>query len=211
MINWIIFDVDGTLIETALSNTLALQNTMKDLYGKEYSEDELQKLMGIPGDEALRKIGIKEEDIANTWIYWGNKVKEYSNYNYLFDGIKDMLDSLSKKFSLAIVTSKTHAQLNEDLAHTGILDYFKLWICKEDTENHKPNPDPLIKVMEKANINVDEAIYIGDALVDYESATSAGMRFAHCRYSEKTDDINCELIINKPIEITNYFINNSLF
>ncbi|SFC76334.1 HAD family hydrolase [Clostridium uliginosum] len=206
MINWIIFDVDGTLIETALSNTLALQDTMKALHGKEYSEEELRKLMGIPGDEALRKIGIKEENITSTWIFWENKVKNYLNYNYVFEGVKDMLYSLNKKYSLAIVTSKTHTQLNNDLKDTGILDYFNIWICKEDTEKHKPNPDPLIKVMEKAHINPEEAIYLGDALVDYESAKSAGMRFAHCRYSEKTDDINCKLIFNKPIEITNYFI-----
>ena len=206
MIKWIVFDVDGTLIETALSNILGLQETMRNIYGHEYSKEELQGLMGIPGDEALRKLGIKEEDIINTWTHWSNNVKKHTSYNYVFDGIKEMLLELKKKYYLGIVTSKTHSQLEEDLKDSLLLDNFKIFICKDDTENHKPNPDPLIKLMDKAGITKDEVIYIGDALVDYEAACAAGIKFAHCRYSENTDDINCKIIFNRPNEIVRHFV-----
>lgn len=205
MIKWIVFDVDGTLIETALSNILGLQETMRTIYGQEYSEEELRGLMGIPGDKALRKLGIEEEDIIDTWAHWSNNVKKHSSYNYVFNGIEEMLLELKKKYNLGIVTSKTNSQLKEDLEDS-LLDNFKLFICKDDTENHKPNPEPLIKFMDKAGATEDEVIYIGDAVVDYEAACGAGIKFAHCRYSEKTDDINCEIIFNRPNEIVKHFI-----
>ncbi|EHI96921.1 HAD-superfamily hydrolase, subfamily IA, variant 1 [Clostridium sp. DL-VIII] len=205
MIKWIVFDVDGTLIETALSNILGLQETMMDLYGQKYSKEELRRLMGIPGDEALRKIGVKDDKIISTWRQWSDNVKKYSNYNYFFDGIKEMLLELEKNYCLGIVTSKTYSQLKEDLQESSLLESFKAFICKEDTEKHKPNPEPLIKFMNNNGINREEIIYIGDALVDYEAACAAGIKFAHCRYSEKTDNINCEIIFSKPIEIVKYF------
>ena len=209
MIKWIIFDIDGTLIETALSNMRGLQQTMRDLYKREYTDEELHKLMGIPGDEALRKTGIKEEEIMDTWRYWTLKVKDYAHHNYAFEGVEDMLRDLSKEYSLAIVTSKTYEQLHEDFTKRGLLDYFKLWICKEDTIKHKPNPEPLLKALEKAGITAEEAIYLGDALVDYEAAKAAGIEFGHCRFMKIVDHIDCEIIFNNPKEIAELFLNRT--
>lgn len=205
MIKWIIFDIDGTLIETAESNLRGLKVTMKDLYNKNFLDDELRRLMGTPGDSALRSLGIKECEILNTWKYWGDKVKEYSHLDYIFHGIEEMLSSLSKSYNLAIVTSKTHKQLEEDFIKRGLIDYFKIWVCKEDTELHKPNPDPLLKALEIAGVSPSEAIYLGDAMVDFMAANSINMKFAHCRFMEKYDKVDCDIVFNKPKDILNYF------
>lgn len=205
MNRWIIFDVDGTLIETALSNMIGLQVTMKDIYNKKYSKEDVRKYMGIPGDEALRKIGIPESEIKNTWKYWGDKVKEYAHHNYVFDGVEEMLKELNKGYSLAIVTSKTHEQLEEDFTKRGLLKYFKIWICKEDTDLHKPNPAPLFKAMELGGFKAEEAIYLGDAFVDKEAAIKAGMEFGHCRFMEQYYLVECNIIFNNPQDIVKYF------
>lgn len=202
---WIIFDVDGTLIETARSNSIGLIITMKELFNKEYTEDEIRKYMGIPGDIALRNIGVKEYDIKDTWIYWGNKVKEYSNYNYVFDGVKEMLEELSGNYKLAIVTSKTHQQLEDDFIKIGLIKYFDVWVCKEDTNIHKPNPEPLLKALEKGGFEVKDAVYIGDALVDYQAAKRANLDFIHCRFADKYDDVNCAYIANTTDDILKIF------
>lgn len=202
---WIIFDVDGTLIETARSNSIGLRITMKDLFDEDYSEEQVRSYMGIPGDMALKKVGVPESKINDTWDYWGNKVKEYENYNYVFDGVLEMLEELSKKYNLAIVTSKTYEQLNEDFVKRGLLEYFKVWVCKEDTDIHKPNPEPLLKALEKAKCTCKEAIYLGDAYVDYEAARGARMDFGHCRFAEKYDEVNCKNIFYNCDEVIKYF------
>ncbi|MGG7176870.1 HAD family hydrolase [Clostridium paraputrificum] len=204
--DWIIFDVDGTLIETARSNSIGLMITMKELFNKEYTEEEIRKYMGIPGDMALRNIGVKEEKIMDTWVYWGNKVKEYAHYNYVFEGVMPMLEELSKSYNLAIATSKTHQQLHDDFVQRGLLEYFKIWVCKEDTDKHKPNPEPLLKAMEKAKINKGQAIYIGDALVDYQAAKAANMDFGHCRFADKYDEVDCHITFNTAEGLKEYFI-----
>lgn len=205
MIKWIIFDIDGTLIETAASNMMGLKVTMKELYNREFSDEEIRPYMGTPGDEALRNIGVNEEDILSTWKYWGDKVKEYAHLDYVFDGVPEMLDLLSQKYNLAIVTSKTHKQLHDDFIKRGLIDYFKVWVCKEDTKRHKPNPDPLIKALELANIEISEAIYIGDAMVDYMAANSINMKFGHCRFMDKYDEVDCSIVFNNTDDILKYF------
>ncbi|SHJ31214.1 haloacid dehalogenase superfamily, subfamily IA, variant 1 with third motif having Dx(3-4)D or Dx(3-4)E [Clostridium cavendishii DSM 21758] len=201
----IIFDVDGTLIETAVSNTIGLKITMNELYNKSYTDEDVRQYMGIPGDEALRNLNVKEEEISRVWSYWEGKVRENSHHNYVFEGICEMLEELNKKFSLAIVTSKTHSQLEEDFIKRGLIKYFDIWICKEDTDKHKPNPDPLIKALEKAKVEPKDAIYLGDAFVDCKAATAINMDFAHCRFMDKYDEVDCEIIFNKPKEIIEYF------
>ncbi|WP_125153474.1 HAD family hydrolase [Clostridium rectalis] len=205
MIKWIIFDIDGTLIETAMSNMIGLRNAIKKFYNKEYELEDLRKYMGIPGDEALKDIGVKEEEIPKVWRYWEEEVDKYRHYNYVFNGVKEMLNKLNKKYSLAIVTSKTQNQLRSDFTEEGLLKYFKIWICKEDTLSHKPNPEPLLKALEKANVDVNKAIYIGDAMVDYCAAKKINMKFGHCRFAEKFDDVGNDIIFNTPRDITNYF------
>lgn len=205
MIKWIIFDVDGTLIETAESNLKGLTVTMKDLYNKDFSDGELRGLMGTPGDSALRNLGIKEDEILSAWSYWGDKVKEYAHLDYVFDGVEEMLSSLSKSYNLALVTSKTHKQLEDDFIKRGLIKYFKLWVCKEDTNLHKPNPDPLLKALERAGVSPCEAIYLGDAMVDFMAASSINMKFGHCRFMEKYDKIDCDIVFNEPKDILYYF------
>ena len=205
MYKWIIFDVDGTLIETSVSNIIGLKITMKEKYNKEYLDDELRKYMGIPGDEALRKLGVKEDEINSVWNFWEDNVRKNAHKNYIFQGIKEMLEELKNKYSLAIVTSKTHKQLKDDFIDKGLSKYFKLWICKEDTTCHKPNPEPLLKALEKSNAKVEEAIYIGDAFVDYKAATAINMSFAQFRFMDKYEEIDCPLIFKNSKDVLTYF------
>jgi HAD superfamily hydrolase (TIGR01509 family) len=58
-----------------------------------------------------------------------------------------------------------------------IEEYIKDIVCFEDTENHKPHPDPLFLIAQKLDIKPEEAVYIGDAKTDLECARSAGMKF----------------------------------
>lgn len=205
MYKWIIFDIDGTLIETSKSNIMGLRATMNDIFNKNYEEEDLIKYMGIPGDEALRNLNIPEEKIESVWKYWQEKVDGFAHYNYIFDGVCDMLYKLSKKYSLAIVTSKTKNQLQKDLGERGILDYFKVCICKEDTERYKPNPDPLIKALQIGDIKVKDAIYIGDALCDYLAAKSIEMNFGHCRFNENYENVESNIVFNNSVELLKFF------
>ena len=82
------------------------------------------------------------------------------------------------------------------LKHKGLDDFFDVCICKEDTVNHKPNPDPLITAAKKAGItDMSRVIYIGDAAVDAMCAKNAGADFALVEWSQMNKD---EIIAAAP-------------
>jgi len=57
------------------------------------------------------------------------------------------------------------------------VDYFDVLVIQESTKKHKPNPEPLLLACEKLEIKPKEAVYIGDRLIDFETAKNTGMDF----------------------------------
>ena len=88
-------------------------------------------------------------------------------------GAEKVLTSLNMK--KAIVTSVAEPYLRRILK--GFVDYFNVIITQELTEKHKPNPEPLLLACQKLNIKPEEAVYVGDRIIDFETAKNAGMDF----------------------------------
>ena len=80
-------------------------------------------------------------------------------------------------FALGIVTSKTRAQFQHDFLPYGIEGYFGTVICADDTENHKPAPDPLLKYAELAGADMSDVVYVGDSPYDMACANAAAAKF----------------------------------
>ena len=87
--------------------------------------------------------------------------------------------------TIGIVSSKSREALDEILSSLGINGFFQNIICQEDTEYHKPRPEPILKFIERYNINALSAIYVGDTVYDMQSANSAGIDFGLALWGAK--------------------------
>ena len=92
------------------------------------------------------------------------------------DGAADVVRALSEKYMLGIATSRTKAGVFESPLLAHLQQFFQVTISYEDTNNHKPHPEPLLAAAAKLNIAPEACVYIGDAETDIEAARAACMK-----------------------------------
>lgn len=172
----IIFDIDGTMLDSAYADLGGLQRVIRELQGEEIEINKLHSALGIPGEVALKQLGI--EDIEKANILWSNYMRELAHTMRLFDGIRELIAELkNKRVKLGIITSKNRTEYHNDFVPFGLDSYFDTVICVEDSITPKPSPAPMISYLERTGAVKEETIYIGDTLYDWKCADSAGVDF----------------------------------
>lgn len=207
MYNFVIFDVDGTILDTEMAVLSSLQKLLLEELNKHYSFEDLKFALGIPGEAALHRFGI--ENISKSNNRWNGYFKEFFHYIKVFDGIEETLIKLNEMEILTgIVTSKTKKEYTDDFIPFGLSNHFRWVICADDTEKHKPNPEPILKIIELSGTDKAKAIYIGDTKYDMECARGAGIDFGLALWGAKVSiGINADYILDNPRQILDFNYN----
>lgn len=173
----IIFDIDGTLLDSEYANLHALQDTLLERTGRQMPIESLAFALGIPGEDALRQLGV--EQIPAFLDRWNERVLCYADRTVLFEGVRQTLDALQAAgCRLAVVTSRTRAEYRQDMVPLGLDGYFAAVVCADDTSAHKPDPAPLLECLARLGAGQSEALYVGDSAYDSLCAQRAGVDFA---------------------------------
>ena len=176
-INTVIFDLDGTLLNTLEDLYLAFNYAIKSFGYPERSLEEIKSFVGNGIKTAIeRALPHKVSDEEFEKIV--EKFKQYYIKNMYtkteaYGGINEMLSELKQKgYKLAVVSNKY-----DDAVKTLCKNYFKDYIEVAIGEGHgtekKPSPTGVIKALKELNSNKEEAIYIGDSEVDIQTAKNA--------------------------------------
>lgn len=206
MIKTILFDVDGTIIDTEYTMTHSLQKTLFEELGKEISIQELNYILGIPGREAIKRFVQNKDEEDKILEKWNENIVQFADRVSIFPHMKETLQALhADGIRLGIVTSKTKEEMKNEFDRFGLNQYFDIQITASDTHLHKPFPDPIQKAMDKLGVKKEETIYIGDSLYDMQSAKSCGVAFGLARWGAKNIDKfqNVDIIIDFPENIIN--------
>ncbi len=199
----IVFDIDGTLLDTEYAVLHSLQDTVKIMTGRDVKVEDLYFALGITGYDALVRLEIVDTNSALD--IWDKNMRQYIDSVKVFEGMIDVLKKLKAGgYKIGIVTSKTKEEFEHDFSVFGINEYFETVVCADDTAEHKPNPDPLLKYIELAKCSKEDAIYIGDSVYDKECATNAGIDFALAGWGAKSAFDNVT-VLNKPFDILKQF------
>lgn len=205
----IIFDIDGTLIDTEEAILQSLQDTVHEILHKDIGKHELRFALGIPGSVALRQLGMTDTEHANS--RWNEHLLKYKSRIRLFDGIPQLLGNLKMNgYQLGIVTSKTRNEYTADFAVPFALsDYFCTVICVEDTLRPKPFPEPLLSYLNASHINAEDAIYVGDTIYDSQCAQNAGVDFGFAAWGNvATQGVQADYLFKRPADIPFSLIKN---
>lgn len=169
----IVFDVDGTLIDTFYSNMRSLQEVLKDLTGQVRSMEDLGQYFGITGLDAALQLGFADPHAALR--QWEETLCKYTDHNKLYDGIEALLDRLTRAgCGLGVATSRTRAEVEADPILRSVEHYFQFIITADDTPRHKPHPDPLLRYMALAGCAPEQVLFVGDSAYDMQCAAAAG-------------------------------------
>ncbi len=193
----IVFDVDGTLVNTESAIVYSLQETLLAVMGKEIPLVELTFALGITGEDALKRLEI--DDIPAAMEIWVKNLRKYTDMVVVFQGITELLDQLSKQgYELGIITSRTKDEFGDDLERAGVLELFTTIVCADDTTEHKPTPAPLFKYMELTGADCSQILYIGDSEYDSGCAEGAGVDFALAGWGCHNRDIKAKYCLDEP-------------
>lgn len=201
MFKYVIFDVDGTILDTEKAILKSLQKVLKE-EGRDYQLEDLRFALGIPGIETLRILNVT--DLERVHSKWSQTVLEYSYEVSVFQDLEYVIKTLSESPVITgIVTSKTKQELIDEFEPFGLSSFFEYTICASDTEKHKPHPEPLLACLDGLSANQAEAIYIGDSIYDMQCAQSAGVKFALALWGSKTIEgfKTADFVLTEPKDI----------
>ena len=198
----IIYDIDGTILNSFDQNLYPLQQILKEELDVHYEYEELVHFMAYNGKSVLPTFNIKNHDAV--YDRWVGYVNAYPHAPKMYDRFEEVLEFYNNKIIQAIVTSKRRDQYNIDMVEFD--HYFKTSVTANDTDNHKPHPDPLLKALKAIDIKAENALYIGDSPFDYHAAKSAGMRFGLASWGNVSRDgmEEIDFIFEKPIDIIEF-------
>ena len=200
MYRHIVFDVDGTLIDTEYAVLHSFQDTLLLLTGKKISTEELTFALGITGEDALNQLGIK--DTSSVLELWNKNMRRYADTVSVFSGITELLENLLRQnCKIGIVTSRTREEFEHDLSHLPINRFFETIVCADDTQAHKPDAAPLLKYMESTGAECGETLYIGDSKYDSACAENAGVDFALALWGSHSRTIKANYYPEKPADL----------
>jgi len=181
-----VFDIDGTLIDTEESAMRALYRVALDLTGRECSREELYATYGLCSADMMRALGI--EDIEAGQRLWHEYFPDYMDLITIFDGIPEVLAELKARgCHIGLISSKNRVEYNNDFAPLSISPCFDTAILADDSDTHKPEPGPMLAYLAKAGARPEEVLFIGDAVYDMACGRSAGVDQALALWGRKED------------------------
>jgi pyrophosphatase PpaX len=174
----VLFDLDGTLIDS-ISNIIACwQHTMRQCLDQEVTREDILPNVGRTLMDAFEEIapGRSDELLA---VYRAHQQIIHDETVLPVPGTEDTIQAIKRAgLLLGVVTSKGIPAAVRGLDLFDLQPHLDLLVTHEDTSLHKPNPDPLIFACERLGIAPAEAIYVGDALWDIQAGKAAGVRTA---------------------------------
>ncbi|AMC92977.1 hydrolase [Erysipelothrix larvae] len=173
-----IYDIDGTLINTLDMNMRPLQKIIEEETGEAWPYEKVLQFASLPGMKVMEIFDFKHKDTV--YQRWVEAVNAYEGGATVYDGIRDVLDAYQNKGVIqAVVSSKTKAQYDIDVVQKGLGHYFETAVLAEDTDQHKPHPQPILECLKRLGISHKDALYIGDTLSDYQAAQAAHVDFGY--------------------------------
>lgn len=172
----IIFDMDGTLIDSGTSITNTVNHVRENLGFERMEKNYILEKINDPSINAAKFFYGTDDFTEQQKVLF----EEHYNANCLndlelYDGIAKLIDDLNSEFTLAIATNANSVFARKMLGHLGIEKYFKSVLGYDSVVNPKPHPEMVNKILNAHDIKKENAQLIGDSHKDIMAATNAGV------------------------------------
>ena len=175
-IRGIVFDLDGTLIESYQAIYLGLKECFRHFRKEIFPFPEL-KIYLRPDLETTLSQFFKPEEVLKAVPIMRKRYEEvYLGHTHFLDGAKEVLSMLhSDGVVLGVASNKFGRFSRGALMHLGVSDCFKSVVGAGDVLRNKPFPDMIHRALEEMQLPPEEAIFVGDTLTDIETGKEAGI------------------------------------
>lgn len=174
----IIFDFDGTLVDTAPLILKTMQASIRKMGLPERSEKECRSTIGLRLEEIPAVLWPDIPDLSETYALAYrrefNELKNTFNPKCFPEVYETLLYFHETGVRMAIASSRSHNSLDEFLELFGLRNCFSMLVGGNDVRNGKPSPDPALAIISSLNWNPSETLTVGDAPVDIIMGRRAG-------------------------------------
>lgn len=193
MIKAVIFDVDGTLLDSFEANLNFFQEVLARAgYPETPTREQYTRMYHLNMRAVIEALltAASVDEIERVYELGRSRTIEYpSDRVRLQEGVVETIKILSEKYLLGIATSRTRESIYNVSGLAALRHYFRETVAYEDTVEHKPDPAPLLLTARELGVEPHESVYIGDAATDLQAARAAGMKMIlYSRYPAEGAD-----------------------
>lgn len=178
----LILDMDGTLLnsEKVVLDSLAM---LAEEYSLQLTPAQYRAGLGCTAENLMTDLGLA--DPIRAAGRWREIMVGMLDDIPLFDGTEPVLVAPIRR---GVVTSQTREELDCNMARLHIAHRFECTVTVDDTPYQKPHPRPLLYCLERMGLSVEDALFVGDSVYDYECALAAGVDFGLATWGAKDID-----------------------
>ena len=210
----IVFDLDGTLIDSAPDLVKAVNYALTKLDKPTHSQVTIQQWIGNGADVLVKRallnnwhVGEIPDDFEDAFELFKTYYAEHDwVHSRLYDGVLETLQTLKNDgFKLACITNKTARFTNPLMETAGLAPYFDFIASGDTFAEMKPNPLPLLETAKLFNVAPENAWMIGDSINDISAGKRAGFKTIAVSYGyagqHSMADLNADYTVNAMSEI----------
>ncbi|MCE5194239.1 MAG: HAD-IA family hydrolase [Nitrospiraceae bacterium] len=202
----IIFDLDGTLADSSMDITNALNFSLEHFNYKPLTKDDVVKLVGDGLTRLVEKIlgdknAVLKKDVLDRFLNYYSK--HLSDNTKLYPGIITILEQLDS-YKKAVISNKMEFLSKRLLEQLNIIHFFDIVIGSDSVSEKKPSPLPIKKVLETLDVKPDEAVIVGDSDIDIQAGKRAGIKTIAVTYGYRSRNLlkNADFIIDDIRELS---------
>ncbi|MBR0295975.1 MAG: HAD family hydrolase [Paludibacteraceae bacterium] len=206
----IIFDLDGTLLNTiddlGCACNYALEKTGYPTYPISAYPAKVGNGINNLIRRALPEAERTEENIRRVRAYFVPYYNDHNcDYTRPYDGMPEVLKQLKAQGHQLAVASNKYQAATEKIVNHFFPDLFDVILGEREGVERKPNPQIVLDILSTLNIKHSTLLYLGDSLVDFETAKNAGVPFVACSWGfverEQLLEAGIRCIVDQPKEI----------
>jgi pyrophosphatase PpaX len=171
----VLFDLDGTVVDSGSIILASMRHATREVLGQEFEDRELMQAVGGPGLEAQMAAFAPDRVDELVRVYREHNEPLHDELRACA-GMEDVLARLhSEGRRLGVVTAKRRATVELAFASVPLGHLFETVVGGDETERHKPDPEPLLLAARRLGADPAQTAYVGDSPFDIRAAQAAGM------------------------------------
>jgi phosphoglycolate phosphatase len=173
----VIFDLDGTLIDSYQAIYLAFHYTYSEMGLPPLSYQQVERAVGRGLAHTFREL-LGEERVPQALTLFRQKYEEvFRAHTDLLPDVREVVESLQGRgIQLAVATNKLGRFSRAIFEHFGMDKMFAVILGDGDVSQNKPDPEMLYLAMDKMGVGKEETIFVGDSVIDIQTGKNAGIR-----------------------------------
>lgn len=203
----VVFDLDGTLADSIPLTIYSIKETIRQITGKTLSDDDITKEFGPVDTEIIKKLLGEESKENGVELYVKTFSENFDSFIKPIDGIYELVTYVKESnFKIGLFTGRGLRVSRIIIEKLGLSNLFDFILSGDDTTKPKPDPEGILKVLDKLDVSPKESIYVGDFDVDVLASKTAGVLSVLALWSSTSSEELVELNPDKYFKSPREFI-----